>query len=203
MALARVLIAQGECDCAFALLARLLDAAHAGGWQGRVIEILALQALALQAHGRETEALVALERALRLAEPEGYIRIFVDEGAPMAALLRQAHASSSIPSYVETLLTAFPDSELPIPPAKRSDGGLAAPAIPHPKTDTPYLVEPLTPRELEVLRLLAEGASNGEIARRLIVSLGTVKKHTANIFGKLQARSRTQAVARARALDLV
>jgi LuxR family maltose regulon positive regulatory protein len=123
----------------------------------------------------------------------------------MAALLQQAHASSSVPSYVAKLLAAFPDDDK----VTRWQGDKIR-AVPdqtvtlspsHPVT--PSLVEPLTARELEVLGLLAEGASNDEIARRLIVSLGTVKKHLSNIFGKLEVESRTQAVARARALELL
>jgi LuxR family maltose regulon positive regulatory protein len=173
---------------------------------GRVIEVLILQALALLAHGRKAEALVTLERALRLGEPEGYIRTFVDEGVSMAALLQQAHASSSVPAYVAKLLAAFPDDDKETrrpgdqETGARPDGTISlSPNLPVSRS----LVEPLTARELEVLGLLAGGASNDEIARRLIVSLGTVKKHISNIFGKLEVESRTQAVARARALGLL
>jgi LuxR family maltose regulon positive regulatory protein len=196
--LARVLIARGGREQALVLLERLLASAEAGGRMGRVIEVLALQALALQAHGQVAKALVSLERALALAEPEGYIRTFVDEGASMAALLRQAHLTTSVPSYVEKLLAAFSETMNDECGAMKEEL-----AIHRSSFIVQPLVEPLTARELEVLGLLAEGASNDEIARRLIVSLGTVKKHISNIFGKLQVESRTQAAARARALGLL
>ncbi|HEU5098608.1 MAG TPA: LuxR C-terminal-related transcriptional regulator, partial [Roseiflexaceae bacterium] len=201
IALARVLLAQGEYGRALALLAQLLDAAEAGGWNGRVIELLALQALALRADDREFEALVALERALRLAAPEGYIRIFVDEGAPIAALLQKAHPSSSVPSYIEKLLAAFPEAQSDR--SRRAQNNDTFSLRDRSLERSHALVEPLTARELEVLRLLADGASNGEIAQSLIVGLSTVKKHISNIFGKLDAQSRTQAIARARALKLL
>ena len=203
--LARVLIAQGEYERTLALLARLLVATEAGGRMGRVIELLALQALALQAHGRETEALGALERALLLAEPEGYIRIFVDEGLPMETLLRAAHARSSAPHYVEMLLAAFPhDDKL-----TRWQGDKVTAIhdqtviLSPPHLVTPSLVEPLSERELEVLQLLVAGLSNQEIASRLVVALSTVKKHLNNVYTKLEVESRTQATARARELHLV
>jgi len=116
----------------------------------------------------------------------------------MARLLRVAHTRGIAPSYVETLLSAFPRTE-----GQGLRTELAEPTHSVPSPQSSGLVEPLTTRELEVLRLLADGASNDEIARRLIISLGTVKKHVANVFGKLAAQSRTQAVARARALKLL
>ena len=124
-----------------------------------------------------------------LAAPEGYIRLFVDEGAPMLILLRQAHARSRVLGYVATLLRAFGEQNI-------SDLPLSSPR-PDP------LAEPLTGREREVLRLLLEGASNREIARRLVLSVNTVKRHVYNICGKLGVQSRTQAIIRARALDLL
>jgi LuxR family maltose regulon positive regulatory protein len=123
------------------------------------------------------------------AEPEGYIRLFVDEGAPMLVLLRQAYAHSTVPGYVATLLSVFGEqhaSDLPLSSA-------------HPGP----LAEPLTKREREVLRLLLAGASNREIARRLVLSVNTVKRHVYNLCGKLGVQSRTQAIARARALNLL
>jgi LuxR family maltose regulon positive regulatory protein len=162
---------------------------------GSAIEILSLQALALQARGDLTAALAALTSALALAAPEGYIRLFVDEGAPMAALLREAHARGIIPVYVAQLLAAF----------SRTEGrGLRTESI-HSvlSPQSSALVEPLSERELEVLRLIADGHSNQSIADRLIIAVGTVKKHINNIYGKLDVQSRTQALARARALHLL
>ncbi len=171
------------------LLDRLLKDAEAKARLNSVLHILVLRTLALEAQGDRTSALSTLERALVLAEPEGYIRLFVDEGAPMLALLRQAHARSRVPGYVATLLSAFGEphaSNLPLPPARPG-----------------ALVEPLTEREHEVLRLLLEGASNREIARRLVLSVNTVKRHVYNLCAKLGVQSRAQAIARVRSLHLL
>jgi LuxR family maltose regulon positive regulatory protein len=204
--LAHVYLAQQRLDDAEQLLDRLLPAAQSTGRWGRVLEIYILQAVTAKAQGRLADAHSMLEQALRLGEPEGYIRTFVDAGAPVADLLRKARARAIMPSYVEKLLVAFPDDDKETrrqgdqETGARSDGTISlSPNLPVSRA----LVEPLTARELEVLGLLAEGASNDAIARRLIVSLGTVKKHLSNIFGKLQVESRTQAVARARALGLL
>ncbi len=191
LALARVHIALGQADEALELLARLQQAAEATGRMGEVIEMLSLQALAFQTQGDRVQAMTALERALSLAEPEGYVRTFVDEGVPMKALLRQAASRGIAPEYVRKLLAALGVSE------RESMG--ATP--PHPQTQ-PF-VETLSERELEVLRLIAAGLSNREIAQELTLAPGTVKKHTNNIFGKLNVRSRTQAVAQARELNLL
>jgi len=154
---------------------------EAAGAMSYVIETLVLQALALQAQGKDDQALTVLERALSFAEPEGYLRTFIDEGAPMAALLRTAASRGIALDYVSKLLAAF--------------GKVAFPSAP--------LVEPLSERELEVLRLLAAGLSNREIAAELFLAIGTVKKYTSNIYGKLNVHKRTQAVARARELGLL
>jgi LuxR family maltose regulon positive regulatory protein len=127
----------------------------------------------------------ALERALSLAEPEGYVRTFVDEGEPMAQLLRRALSQGIAPEYAARLLDAFGEPAAPLPPAAQP------------------LIEPLTDRELEVLRLIAAGLSNREIAHQLVVAVSTVKTHINHIYGKLDAKSRTHAVAQARALDLL
>jgi LuxR family maltose regulon positive regulatory protein len=183
--LARVLMAQSRLDKALALLARLFTAAHRSGRMGRVIEISVLQALAASLQGRTDEALESLVYALTLGEPEGYVRAFVDEGAPMAALLREAKARGIAVGYVTKLLSAF---DTPAP------AGSASPFKPLTVTE----FEALSERELEVLRLIADGASNREVAQALVVSLGTVKKHLNNIFLKLDTHSRTQAIATAR-----
>jgi LuxR family maltose regulon positive regulatory protein len=158
---------------------------------GPAIGILTLRALALEAAGDTNGALHALRQALELAEPEGYVRVFVDEGEPMARLLRHAASRGIGPGYVSQLLAAFEVSRL----GRAEEWPLPVHAQP--------LIEPLTDRELEVLDLLAEGLSNSEIARRLFISLPTVKSHTRNIYGKLAVHSRRQAVARARTLGIL
>jgi len=153
-----------------------------------VIEILILRALALEVQGERAEALTALDRALTLAEPEGYLRLFIDEGAPMLALLREIHMHDILPGYVAHLLAAFAQAG-------------ASLHLPAPNASPPG--EALTGREIEVLQLLVDGASNREIAQRLVLSVNTVKKHVFNICGKLGVQSRMQAIAKARTLDLL
>jgi LuxR family maltose regulon positive regulatory protein len=196
LTLVRVRLAQGRHDPsgpalrdALHLLDRLLASAEAGMRTDSVIEILILRALALEVQGQHTGALAALERALTLAEPEGYVRRFVDEGAPMAALLRKACARGLKSDYAAQLLAHA--------------GVPAQPEISPPPSAIPHLREALTERELEVLRLLAAGRSNQEIAEELIIAVGTVKRHINSIMGKLQSQSRLEAVARARDLHLV
>jgi LuxR family maltose regulon positive regulatory protein len=185
LTLARILVAQSRLGAALALLERLRVQFETLGQTGRALELLLLQALALKAKGDKPGALAALTRALTLGEPEGYLRIFLDEGAPMAELLRRAGSHGIASKYVVKLLSEF-----------SQDAG-AAPASQQP------LIEPLTDRELQVLRLLAEGLSNRAIAERLVVALGTVKSHTASLYRKLDVTSRTQAVARATELGLL
>ena len=196
LALARVRIAQGRNEPtapflqhALHLLDRLLLDAEAKARMGSVLEILVLRALALEAQGNRTSALSTLERALVFAEPEGYLRLFVDEGPPMLALLRHAYVRGIVSNYVAALLAAFGEQQ--------------APTLPPPSPRPGPLAEPLTERERDVLRLLLEGASNREIARRLVLSVNTVKRHVYNICGKLGVQSRTQAIIRARALNLL
>jgi LuxR family maltose regulon positive regulatory protein len=199
LVLARVLLAQDDPGPALTLLQRLLDAAARQGRTGSIIEIQALRALALAAHGDHASALGALTEALTLGCRPGYVRVFADEGAPMRALLAQLpaaragqqHASGRIgPGYLAALVRACgqPDAAAP-----RSRAAGAAPG----------LTEPLTGREMEVLRLLATGRSNQRIAHDLVVALDTVKKHVTHVLGKLGAANRTEAVARARQLGLI
>jgi len=191
LVLARILISQGDLEEAIRLLKRLLEAAEAGGRISRAIEILILQAIAFQARGDPDEALIKLEQALILAEPGGFVRIFLDEGPPMARLLYAALSHGIAPDYVRRLLAAFPAEER---------GQTEPPISQAPESD---LIEPLSERELEVLQLIAEGLTNREIGDRLFLSLNTVKAHTRNIYGKLGVHSRMQAVSRARELDLL
>jgi LuxR family maltose regulon positive regulatory protein len=166
------------------LLERLLGSAEGGGRMASVLEILILQALGRQAQGDVRAALAPLERALALAEPEGYVRIFVDEGAPMAALLDSAAEHTDMPAYVRRMRSAFGPAEARTATAQQ-------------------LVEPLSERELEVLRLLAGDLDGPGIAAELVVSLHTVRSHTKSIYAKLGVNSRREAVRRAAELDLL
>ncbi len=195
--LARVLIAryraEGDADLlgeATGLLERLRESAEAGGRTGAVIETSILLALATHASGDLDGALGHLERAMGLAAPEGYIRTFIEEGPTMRDLLRRAVAQRIGADYARRLLVAFggsDDSNLPHPSPPRGEG----------------LAESLTPRELEILRLVAVGMQNQAIADHLVISLPTVKRHIANVYGKLDVGTRTAAVARATELKLL
>jgi LuxR family maltose regulon positive regulatory protein len=195
LVLARVLLAQQKPGPALGLLDRMY--AHAAAQQriGSVIELRALQALAYAAGGDRAAALAALAEALTLAAPEGYVRVFADEGAPMARLLGRLDAAQRSgevpPQYLDRLARAFQPRRASARPTTRDTAGLAGPA------------EPLSGRELQVLGLLAAGRSNKEIADELVVVLDTAKKHVGHILDKLGAANRTQAVARARALGLL
>ena len=191
LVLARVLLAQHDPGPALALLQRLLDAAASQGRTGSIIEIQALRALALAACGDRARALDALTEALTLARPGGYLRVFADEGAPMRDLLAQLSAGRrGDPGYLAALLRACGQADAGTPRTRAA-------------VTPPGLAEPLTDRELEVLRLLAAGRSNQRIAHDLVVALDTVKKHVTHLLGKLGASNRTEAVARARELGLI
>ncbi|MCA0350660.1 MAG: LuxR C-terminal-related transcriptional regulator [Chloroflexi bacterium] len=191
LTLARVLIAQGQVSQACALLDLLLPACQTAGRLPSVIEVYLLQALALAANNDWAAASNQLLQALRLAEPEGYIRLFVDEGTLLADLLVriEPQVQGTLRQYIQRLLVAC---------------GLSI-------TSEPYIfganlgsfIEPLSERELEVIRLLAAGFSNQAIAYQLVVTLNTIKTHLKNIYGKLAVSSRTQAIARARSLNLI
>ncbi len=195
LTLARVLLAQDGPDRALPVLDRLLPAAEADGRTATVIETQALRALALAALGQVGAAVEALSQALELARPEGLMRVFLDEGAPMADLLRRLQLEKGDPSaFARRLLVAFGEEE----------GAPAALSAGDPAGDRPSpLVEPLSGREMEVLHLLARGLTNAEIALQLTISVATVKSHTGNIYGKLNVHTRRQAVARARSLSLL
>jgi LuxR family maltose regulon positive regulatory protein len=198
--LARILLARYKSDHsdgtireATRLLERLLKAAQEGGRMGSVIEILVLQALAHKIQGEMPAALVALGQALALAEPEGYVRMFLDEDANMAQLLREAAGRGSMPNYAGKLLAAFEaqehgnTSESPVPAALVSQ----------------LLIEPLSQRELELLRLLKTDLSGPEIANQLMIALSTVRTHTKSIYSKLNATNRRAAVKRGTELGLI
>jgi len=187
LTLVRLRIAQDEVDEIPGLLEHLVQKAETEGRNSSVIEILTLQSIALHTQGEVDQALTTLERALYLAEPEGYVRTFIDEGESMAKLLRLAASRGIARNYVRKLLASFqkstPDTE-----------GAVAPSP---------LVESLSERELEVLQLIVSGLSNREIAEKLVIGEGTVKTHINNIYSKLDVQSRTQAIARARELKLL
>jgi len=195
--LARVLLARYQSDRAdgsisgvVGLLERLLKAAEEGGRKGSAIEILVLQAIAYHAQGDLPAALLPLQHALALAEPEGYVRMFLDEGSSMMQLLREASAREIMPDYTDKLLAAFEaekrksEDQPDLPPAQ-------------------LLIEPLSQRELKILQLIAQGLSNREISERLFLALDTIKGHNRRIYDKLQVQSRTEAIARARELGLL
>jgi LuxR family maltose regulon positive regulatory protein len=183
--LIRIFLAQGEYDKALFSSERYLLKTEAAQQIGLVIELLLLQSMAYQGKHDLAHALAALKQALTLAEPHGFIRVFLDEGAPMARLLRHARSQGFALHYITKLLPGF------------SITGEAPPDISQP------LIEPLSGRELEILRLVADGKSNQQIADAVFITSGTVKKHLNNIFGKLSVQSRTQCVARARELNLL
>ena len=168
------------------LLERQLKLAEEQNRRRGQIEILILQALAFHAKGVTADAAVSLERALKLAEPEGFLRIFATEGKPMVEMLSKLKDKSLIP-YAKRILALL----------ESPHNGLSSPVTLQP------LIEPLSERELEVLRLIAQGLSNQEITRKLFVALSTVKGHNLRIFAKLQTKNRTEAVARARELGLL
>ena len=193
LVLARLLLAQDRPGQSLALLDRVHAAAKAQNRGDSLIEAGALRALARAAVGDEAAAVTAIAEALALACPQGYVRVFADEGPPMAALLgkliaarRTGHVAAGIPlGYLARLQRAFGPGQPTRDPVPSG------------------IVDPLTSREYEVLTMLAAGRSNQAIARELVVTLDTVKKHVGHVLGKLGAANRTEAVARARELSLI
>lgn len=189
----RVYLARGDTSAALAVLGQYREAMEAKGWHDERLKAMALEAVALHAHGEEEKAVQTLGAALALAEPGGFIRIFIDEGAPMAQILAQAAVHGVMPDYTGKLLVAF---------AAEAQKSAGTPHL-HSPPASQALIEPLSQRELEVLQLIGEGLSNSEIGERLFLALDTVKGHNRKIFDKLQVQRRTEAVARARELGLL
>ena len=194
IARARLLLAQNRPEEASALLSLLAENARSAGRIGRVIQILLLQVLALEKRGASEQALPLLTECLTLAEPERYVRIFLDEGRPLRGVLAQWLARADhdpLRDYARRLFAHFEAEPFALPSTL---------AMPAPDS---VLVEALSERELEVLHLLALGRTNRQIARQLVVAVGTVKAHTASIYRKLDVANRTEAAARARKLGIL
>jgi LuxR family maltose regulon positive regulatory protein len=200
----RLLLSKSEYAAAAELSQHLQQAAEADGRTSSVIECLTLEALALHAQRQLEPACSCLAKALTLAEPEGFVRMFVDEGAPMAELLRQfvkaqqkenpSGANQLLQNYAIRLLAAFPPEQVPAAiQTHKTAAGLPA----------SYLVDPLSERELEIFKLIAEGFSNQQIGRKLFVATSTVKRHINNIYAKLNVHSRTQAIAKGKELKVL
>ncbi len=194
---ARVLLAQNDAAKALVTLDTVRHHMEAKGWQDELLRVFGVQAVALHMNGDIDQALRTLNHALTLAEPGGFIRLFIDEGEPMRvlladfrSLLAKKHADDhQLIGYVEKLLAAFP------PPLTTSASAL--------RVQHAEILDPLSPRELAILQLIAQGLSNREISERLFLALDTVKGHNRRIFDKLQVKSRTEAIARARELGLL
>ncbi|MFZ5810083.1 MAG: LuxR C-terminal-related transcriptional regulator [Chloroflexota bacterium] len=187
---ARVLLAQNDPHAALALLDTQRQQMEIQGWTARLLRVKVVQSVALYACGEKEKAVELLNEVLALAEPEGSVRLFLDEEALMANILLAAAAQGSRPDYVNMLLEAF-EAEPKGQPLSVS------------VTPSASLIDPLSPRELEVLRLIAQGLSNQEIGQQLFLALDTVKGHNRRIFEKLQVNRRTEAIARARELGLI
>jgi LuxR family transcriptional regulator, maltose regulon positive regulatory protein len=185
VAVAYAALAEGKFKKAATLLEKLQKRAETAGRNGNLIELLLLRALVFQSTGNKSQAIDLVSKAVTIAEPEGYIRIFIDLGASIATLLKAVDLSNVSPHFVHKLLADFNK------------------AGSNRQVSINFLAEPLTSRELEILNLLVSGLSNLEIAKKLILTLGTVKTHTHHIYAKLGVRTRTQAIKRATSLNLV
>lgn len=190
---AQVHLVQGDAAAALALLEPLYREVTAKGWHDEQLKLLVCQAVAQQSLGAVDQALALLTDALTVAEPSEYVRIFIDEGAPMAQLLQVAAQQGIKPAYVQSLLAAYAEQAIPATTGSAPVKFIAAQP----------LIEALSEREIEVLDLIAKGLSNREIGERLYIAVDTVKGHNRKIFGKLQVQRRTEAIARARELGLL
>jgi len=195
ISLARMLVAQGRASSdgvaltrALGLIDRLALSAESAGRIGHLIDLLNLQALALDALGDHDQALPSLERALLLAEPEGYVRIFLDNGNPIMHLLKEAARRNIAADYAIKLLNLIDKDD-------QTDGPIHSPSS--------LLLDPLSDRELEVLQLIAQDLSYQEMADQIMVSLNTVRTHVKNIYSKLMVHKRSEAVAKAKELNLI
>jgi LuxR family maltose regulon positive regulatory protein len=173
-------------------LSKLLDSAESGEQWGRVVDLLLLQALIFENQNNRAGALKSLSRALNMAEVEEYIRTFADGGQPVARLLGEVARIEGATEYLDRVLSAFPAGDV--------EGRISTKSAPRRSLT---MVDSLSDRELEVLQLIAEGLTNKEIAARLYLSPGTVKVHAHNIYSKLDVSGRTQAVAKARSLNIL
>ena len=192
---ARVHLAQGDPTAALPLLEALRQQTAAKGWQDEQLKVMVLQAVAHHAHSEPDMALQLLAEALGLAQSGGFIRLFVDEGLPLAQLVSEAAARGIMPDYTGRLLAAFA--------AENQRNAGEVPHLPLPLATSQPLIDSLSDRELEILQLIAQGLSNREISERLFLALDTVKGHNSRIYGKLQVQRRTEAVVRAHELGLV
>jgi len=188
---ARVHLAQGETSAALAVLGPLRQQVDEKGWEDEQLKVMVLQAVALFAHGEKDKAVQLLCETLALAEPGGFIRIFVDEGTQMARLLHEALSSGIAPDYIRRLLAAFPVAE---------SGQTTLSQMRYPESE---LVEPLSERELEVLRFLTTELSGPEIAQKLMIEISTFRYHTKNIYTKLNVNSRRAAVHKAKEFNFI
>jgi LuxR family maltose regulon positive regulatory protein len=203
LAWARAQTVLGRPHLALAYVERQLALVQERGLGQRVIELSIVQALAFNANGENRRAMDAVRRALAVGEPEGYLRIY-DQGPEFERLLAEAAARGIVAGYARRLLTLFGVEEALGDAAQQAPEKAGSPdllVLATPEGES--LLEPLSERELEVLRLIADGLANAQIAARLYIEVGTVKRHVNHIFGKLGVSSRTQALARARALKLL
>jgi len=196
---ARVLLAKGEAAAALPLLESLRTDAASRGWRDVELKVQAPLTVALEACGRGDEALRLLARLLETAEAEAFLRLFLDEGEPMRKLVARGLAAGALPSFGEKVRAAFAAEGVPRGAPGGALPGRSVPSV----RPAQALADPLSGRELEVLRLLAEGLSNQEIGERLFLALDTIKGHNRRIFDKLDVARRTEAVARARELGLL
>jgi LuxR family maltose regulon positive regulatory protein len=187
---ARVFITQGDFSASLGVLEIFRQTAEVKAWASLLIQVMAVQSIALYKNGEKEKAVELIGEVLARAEPEGFLRLFLDEGDAMAELLSIAAAQGIRPDYVNRLLTAF-KGEMKDERPKASVPGSSS------------LIEPLSQRELEILKLIAQGLSNREIGERLFLALDTIKGYNRKIFDKLQVQSRTEAIACTRELGLL